>query len=167
MAGQLPWPYLTSKWQKVPKVKLHLCSAWMNNRMPKKTLICHLFTRTVKWCVDSELFLVKMQKMPNFPHTGKLASRLAGRCNRGKAEKFSSPLLSSLSSQFFYQVRPKLILLSRVKISWRAVIMVSSPKIFSEKVETLFWCFFVESCLVIFGPFQLLILSAKLNCSVK
>ena len=123
----------------------------LNNRMPKKTLICHLFTRTVKWCVDPELFLVKMQKMPNFPHTGKLASRLAGRCNRGKAEKFSSPLLSSLSSQFFYQVHPKLILLSRVKVSWRAVIMVSSPKIFSEKVETLFWRFFVESCNI--GPF--------------
>ena len=109
----------------------------LNNRMPKKTLICHLFTRTVKWCVDSELFLVKMQKMPNFTHTGKLASRLAGRCNRGKAEKFSSPLLSSLSSQFFYQVHPKLILLSRVKISWRAVIMVSSTTIFSKKVQTL------------------------------
>ena len=123
----------------------------LNNRMPKKTLICHLFTRTVKWCVDSELFLVKMQKMPNFTHTGKLASRLAGRCNRGKAEKFSSPLLSSLSSQFFYQVHPKLILLSRVKISWRAVIMVSSPTIFSKKCKP----FLKILCwnLVIFGPF--------------
>ena len=49
----------------------------------------------------------------------------------------NSPLLSSLSSQFFYQVHPKLILLSRVKISWRAVIMVSSPTIFSKKVQTL------------------------------
>ena len=34
----------------------------LNNRMPQKNLICHLFARTVKCCVDTELFLVKMQK---------------------------------------------------------------------------------------------------------
>ena len=34
----------------------------LNNRMPPKKLICHLFARTVKCCVDTELFLVKMQK---------------------------------------------------------------------------------------------------------
>ena len=33
-----------------------------NNRMPKKNLVCHLFARTVKCRVDTELFLVKMQK---------------------------------------------------------------------------------------------------------
>ena len=34
----------------------------LNNRMTQKILICHLFARTVKCCVDTELFLVKMQK---------------------------------------------------------------------------------------------------------
>ena len=71
----------------------------LNNRMPKKTLICHLFTRTVKWCVDPELFVVKMQKNAKFPPHWQIGLSPGWQVQQREGWKIflSSPFLSFLS----------------------------------------------------------------------
>ena len=126
----------------------------LNNRMPQKNLICHLFARTVKCRVDTELFLVQMQKkcqisptLANWPLAW-LAGATQGRLKNSPI--FSFPLFP-LSS--FTKFSPNSSCSAVSRFPEERWLWWAAQQSFLKKWKPFFWCFFVESCRIIFGPF--------------